>query len=129
METILESKNHLATYILDNGIVYATFHRGVRLKLDDAKFLLEERLKFIGNKSYPTIIDMRGLKSMDKETRDFLGQDKAAVGITAGALVIDSFISKVIGNIFLKFYTPPRPTKMFHSVEEAEEWLQQYKNL
>ncbi len=40
--------------------------------------------------------------------------------------MISDLPQKIVGNFFLKFDKPARPTKIFTKEEEAVEWLKQF---
>jgi hypothetical protein len=44
----------------------------------------------------------------------------------AGAMVVDSFGAKILGNLALKFHKNSCPAKMFTQKAEAEAWLLQF---
>jgi len=41
----------------------------------------------------------------------------------AEAFVVNSLPTRLIANFYMKFNKPPNPTKIFNTVEKAEEWL------
>ena len=45
----------------------------------------------------------------------------------AVALVIDSPLSRVLGNFFLGFNRPETPARLFTSVDEARAWLNTFE--
>lgn len=113
----------LARYRLEGNILFATYQPNAEVDLEDAKFLLSERLKLTENIDHYTIIDLRNLKRATKEARAFFSTEAGSQGIIAGAFIVDSFLSKLIGNFYLKFSPPPRPTKLFSNEEDALDWI------
>ena len=43
--------------------------------------------------------------------------------ITASALLVESALSRMIGNIFLTINKPDVPVKLFTNEQEAKKWL------
>ncbi|MCH2045575.1 MAG: hypothetical protein MK212_15770 [Saprospiraceae bacterium] len=68
------------------------------------------------------IADARKVKQTKKESRDYLAQDDAAQIIKASAVLVKP-LSKIFGNLFIKFSKPPFPTKLFSDEKQAREWL------
>ena len=73
----------------------------------------------------PVWADIRHVKSMSREARVFITRE-ARKYVMAAALVVESPLSRMIGNFFLGFNKPPFPVRLFTSGEKAEEWLQQF---
>ena len=57
---------------------------------------------------------------MERAAREELA---AFEGVTSAAILIDSALSRMIGNVFITFNKPMFPTRLFISETEAIEWL------
>ena len=114
-----------------NGLLICTYKSDLEIDIEIAKEIVRKRLKLIGdeNKIYPTLIDGRGLKSIDKKSRDYFSSEEARKGIAAVALLAGSVFTKFIGNFFLKisYDKPTFPTKLFTDETKALQWLEQFK--
>ena len=77
-------------------------------------------------KRYPLLIDSRNIKSMSKEARDYFSVQNRVTSINSFAVVIDSPLSRIIGNFFMGLNKPSVPAKLFTNEEEAIRWLKQY---
>ena len=112
---------------IEGKIMYCTYADDLDVTLEVAKACVETRLQLSRGKSYPVIVDMRGIKSTSRDAREYL----ASVGstlVTAGALVTGSKFNMALGNIFLTIDKPPIPTKLFTSEAKAKEWIEHYCN-
>lgn len=119
------SGNEVATpYIrmwIDEQIMYCKYADDLMLSLDIARSCVEARIHFSRGKSYPVVVDMRGLKSATREAREYL----ATIGVTlvkAGALITGSKFNMALGNLFLTIDKPQVPTRLFTSEEKARQW-------
>ena len=110
---------------IEDGILFGTWADNTHVNLEVAKECVKARLKFQNSISYPALIDMRGVKSASKEAREYMANEGAQL-ITAGALLIDSLLTRTIGNIFLTINKPPVPSKLFTEEQKAIEWLKQF---
>lgn len=106
----------------ESGILNCRFEDNLDLNLSISKECVKNRLDFSSGLSYPVLIDLRGLRSISKEAREYLARE-GAEGISAGALLVSSPVSRIIGNLFLKVNSPSVPTRLFTSKEEARQWL------
>lgn len=92
-------------------------------ELDDAKAFLAAIARVSGGARTPILADMRGVTSVSRPARLHLSSSAAAAVVTAVALVVESRVSKIIGNFFVTVNAPPFPTRLFVTVEQASAWI------
>ena len=80
-----------------------------------------------GNKS-PLFIDISRCKSITREARTHYAREQVGEEVNAIALLIDSPVSRVIGNLFIGFNKPKHPLKLFNSETNAIKWLLDFMN-
>ena len=119
---VIETRNH-KVWREDNGIVRVLPAAGTETTLDEAKGALAAQSKVGGDKSRPTLADIRKLKGITREAREYLSGKDAQETMSALAILIGSPVSRVIGNFFLGLNKPSFPTRLFTSEEEAVKWL------
>jgi hypothetical protein len=118
---------HLADVSYENGILF-TRYKGITASLEEIKAFVEQIKKNFGNLlPLPMISNITKQKSPKKEVRDYLASPEVAKLITAGAIIANSTLSKIAGNLFLVFNQPIRPTQIFTDEASALAWLQQFK--
>lgn len=71
----------------------------------------------------PILGDIRQVRGIGREARQFYSREDASRVVSAIALQIGSPISQVIGTLFLGFNKPPVPVRLFTTEVEANEWL------
>jgi hypothetical protein len=113
---------------VEESIVIVRFKRGITIDLYIAKEIVKQRLEYFNGESYPCIVDIRAIEMITKEARDYFAKGDAIKGIPAGALLVESYVTKLISNLFIRFSRPSMPTKAFTSEEEAIKWLKQFVN-
>jgi hypothetical protein len=79
--------------------------------------------KLTAGKPRPMLLDMRALKTQSREVRAYYAGPETTSLSLAVAVLVDSPISRVIGNFFLGFKKRNLPTKLFKSEVEALAWL------
>jgi hypothetical protein len=97
--------------------------------LSMAETCVRERLRICGTTSFPMLSDCRNVKRFDKDARMFLAEPQNTGMISAGALLINNQLQKVIGNFFILIDKPDVPAKLFTDEAMALNWLQQFKNI
>ena len=110
---------------IENGILFGKFAKDLNIDFEIAKHCVETRINFTNHTAYPFIIDLREVKSVSKEAREYLGEEGSQY-IKAGALLTSSFFTKTLGNFFLALNTPTIPSKLFQNESDAVEWLKSY---
>lgn len=120
-------KNEFCTVEMENDIVCITFHHSIKLEENQAVEMVQLRKELTNNIPKHFILDGKNLTNVTKGARDYLASKDATDGIIAGAFLVDSPLTKILGNFFLKISKPNKPSKLFTSKEEAIEWLSTVK--
>lgn len=106
-----------------DGIVRARFHDRADVGADDARENLALTKRVTNGRRLPVLVDLRGVRSQSAEARRlFAGPAASAVSLAVG-LVVESPLSRVVGNFYLGFNRPETPTRLFTSIADAEAWL------
>ena len=106
----------------EDSVLCAAYANNIHVNLDIAKHIVEHRINYSKFTSHLCFVDMRGIRSVTKEARQYLSVEGSAY-VIAGALLIDSVLNRTIGNIFLTVNKPAVPVRLFTSKEEAFKWL------
>lgn len=123
---IKKIKSRTTIQWLDNGILYSESIFGAEHTIADAienvqiSFLLGE------GKKRPILIDIRNVKSINKEARDYYAGEESAKSNLAAALLVSNSISKIIGNFFIGLSKTIFPTRLFTNEETAVAWLKTF---
>ena len=112
---------------IKEGILYATYKQGLTTTLEVARQMVQSRLEFIEDQSYPMLIRSQGIVSIDKSARDYFSSDKGVEKILAGAFILPSVFNKFLINFYLAITKPKVPNRVFTDEQEALKWLTKYK--
>ena len=74
------------------------------------------------------LIDMTAITEISKEARDYFANERTASIQRATALLINSPVSRVIGNFFMGLNKPITPTRLFTDPDKAIQWLHTYSD-
>jgi hypothetical protein len=119
-------ENDYAKFWIEAGVVFFVYKDNSSIDLNAAKQIVNDRIQFQGKVAYPIYCDIRGMKKADKAARDFLAKEGSSY--TKGvAIIVDSPMTKIIGNFYLGLNKPTTPTKMFTDKQEALAFLKQFK--
>jgi hypothetical protein len=112
---------------LEDGILYFEYFPGVEISMEDAIEISERQRQLIEGKRRPVLGDISQVRSISREARTYFASDDFQETNSALALLVNSPVSKVIGNMFIGFSKTIFPTRLFTSRSKALEWLQAFK--
>ncbi|MCH2045202.1 MAG: hypothetical protein MK212_13890 [Saprospiraceae bacterium] len=115
--------------ILPSGIFIFRVRKGLYMEPKYALPMLERVSQLANHQKIPMLMDIRHMKGASKESiADFKNNsERSPVRLLKGAAVlINSGISRVLGNIMLGIRKPLFPAKLFTKEEDALEWLEQF---
>lgn len=112
-------------HLMKEGIVFCKAHNNVLMNLEDAKENIEAVAQLAQGEKVLVIVDIRNSKGATKEGRRYFASERAAEVQKGCALIIDSPLSKLIGNFFIGMNKPAFPTKLFTNQEQALIWLKE----
>lgn len=115
------------TWMGEDGIARTKVKKGSEVKLEHAQENSVVVNSFYVDAKFPLLIDARGIKSMEREARSFFTTNGRKTNTLAFAIIIDSSVSKAVGNFFLGINKPLIPTKLFLNEESALAWLLKFK--
>ena len=68
-----------------------------------------------------------GVKSLQKEAREYLASEEGVKGLIAAAYVMDNSFGSFIANFFVSVYKTKIPIKVFTKKEAALKWLEKFR--
>ncbi len=114
------------TWMGDDGIVRTKVKPLAEVSLKESIENSRAVNSFKTEKKYPLLIDSRNIKSITKEARDYFSIRNRETRINSFAVIINSPLSRVIGNFFMGLNKPSVPAKLFNNEADAINWLKQY---
>src|SRR5689334_3013963 len=90
-ETRFESP--YVTMWIDRGIMFCRYADDLRLTLEVARTIVEQRVAFSRGRHYLLLIDMRGISATTGAARKYLASTGATL-VLAGALITGSTVNK-----------------------------------
>jgi hypothetical protein len=109
-----------------HGWVCLTMRPGVEETLADAQEGFRAATVLRAGRPSPISVDLRSMKSQDREARQFYASPTVTDTTIAVALLVESRVSMLIANFFISITKTRVPTKIFTSEAEARTWLKGY---
>lgn len=113
-------------WLNDNGIIIGSQSKNTYIELEDAKEVVEAMSQLGAGKALPLFLDIKEAQGISPIARKYLAGKEGAKVAKAVAFLINSPISKIIGNFFIFYNKPIYPTRLFNQEKEAMYWLKQY---
>lgn len=110
---------------LVNGILIAAL-KSKTVDLEMAKASVTYRLQQYHDKDYPLFVNIKTVKHITKEARDYLASKEGCHKAASCAILINSNVTRVLANYFIMINKPLVPTKVFTNEEGAKQWLSEY---
>jgi hypothetical protein len=123
---MVEVENDFIKFYIEDGILFSEYKRMVSVNIEYSKEVIKLRNQISNNVNQYWCYDIRNLKSMDLESRNYAdkyGQDN----LFACAVIVNSLLTQFIFNVFLKMKKPNIPFKSFSTKEDAVAWLNELK--
>ncbi len=122
----ITSENDYASYKLADGILFVTYNKDVVLDLPAAVYVVKERLLLHEGLPLPVLCDVRQIKEVNKAARSYLSIE-GSILVKAVAFIVDSPVTEMLSEFYLRTNKPTIPTKAFNNVDLALKFLDQYK--
>lgn len=110
----------------EDGIVRCQVLKNSKHSLLDSIENIHAVVSVSKGKRSPVLVDIRDAVAIDKDARAYLSSDEVSKHQSACALIIESNLSRLIGNFFLGLNKTKFPTKLFTDVQSAELWLKEF---
>ncbi|MBO9701017.1 MAG: hypothetical protein J7604_12460 [Sporocytophaga sp.] len=109
---------------IEDGVLWAEY-KEIILRLKEAKKIVSDRIIFQKGAIYPAIADIRKIKYVDREANEYLSKEGNAI-LVCVAIIVESHVSEILGNFYLRINKPLLPTKLFRNVEKAKAWVESF---
>jgi len=125
IQRAIEFEN-ISVSIREDGIVLVKVAANFEIDVPHVKKVVNAIEELGKGDKFPLLIVSGEFTLPTPEARTYIASPESDPYAKAEAYVVKSFSQKLVGNVFLSFNKPARPTKIFTSEEKAIEWLQQY---
>lgn len=116
-------ETRVAVVRLNEGILEHRFHHDVTLTIEDANAIVDASRALVSEPT-PTLAVAHRIRGATRDVRALVATSKAFSDIASRfAMVVQSPVSRLLGNTFFGLNRPPFPTRMFTSEDEAVAWL------
>ncbi len=109
---------------VEPGIARVIYKVDARVTIAEARENVEAVTKMVDGVHSLVFIDVRTVSTIDRDSRQYFVGDEAGEVTSATALLVDSPMSRVIGNFFIGLNRSEWPVRMFSGESQAMVWLE-----
>lgn len=109
-----------------DGIVQVTITSNEDVEVKDVVEVVSALGEIGKGKKFPLLITTQKYTLPSPEARAYIATAESDPFASAEAYVIQSFSQKLVGNVYISFNKPARPTRIFTSEAKATEWLKTF---
>lgn len=122
----VEESESLILGIREDGILHLYMKAHTVLRVTEAKEAIKLIAKMGGGKAFPNLIDPQEGSVIDKSARIFSISPEANLYTLADAILVKNMAHRVLGNAYINFSKPSKPTKLFTKSSDAVNWLKSF---
>jgi hypothetical protein len=111
----------------EEGILRFISKRDADLTIEDAEDIIRRLGELCGGKRRPILVDLTALRSISRAARAYFAGPETVKIHSAAALLINSPLSRGLGNFFMGFNKSLIPVRLFTSEAEALDWLRPFR--
>jgi hypothetical protein len=112
--------------LTDEGIIHQEYPVYIDVTLKDSQEELSVIQEYCKNEKRPMIVDIRRVRTVQRESRQLYSSDEVVRHISATALLVGNPVSRITGNFFLGLNKAQFPVKLFTNKDQAIKWLRRY---
>lgn len=113
-------------WLSENNIFRFHMKEFVEFNIEDAKQLIESMEVLGKGKKYPMLTTIGSFVSSYTEVKKFMSKKKNNKYVSANAILTNNIGYKIGTNLFIKFYKPEIPAKLFLKESDAINWLKKF---
>jgi hypothetical protein len=110
-----------------DGLLQLTIRPGTYATLAMVKEAIEALGKAGGGECCPLLIVAGKDTTVTTEAMEYMSKQESDPYSKAEAYLISSISQKLLGNFYLSFNKPKKPTRIFTKQSDAEEWLYSFR--
>ncbi len=106
-----------------NGIVRIRYPQNFNLTLQVMQEVNRQHRQLTTEKR-PVLVYAESVASAEYEAQQFASTQQAIELTTCLAIIVRSFFTRAMAELFMKFHKPPYPTRIFNDEQAALAWLE-----
>ena len=114
---------HIAFQWRADNILHYYVKENSFLTMEDIEEVLDIVLAWGMENKYLHLFEGGYNASIDTDVREWASSDSQNKHTVADAIIVKNMAQRIVGNFYIQFNRPIKPTKLFTSREDAFKWL------
>lgn len=110
----------------EKGIVRFQIEQTDEITLQDVKEYIEVVRNLGDGESFCNLIVMKNFVQVGEDARKYAACEESNIYTIADAFVINSIALKLVGNFYIRYNKPVKPTRIFNNEGDALIWLRTF---
>ena len=107
----------------DDGVLRIDFSQYDRITLASVQYAHARHVALCPDRRVPVLFKGKRVASVEYKAQRYLSSPEVSAGISAGAVVVKSFLERHLARMFLIYHRPPYPVQVFSDEVDALTWL------
>ena len=107
----------------DDGILRIDFSQYDRITFASIQYVHARHVALCPDRKIPAVFKGKAVASVEYKAQRYLSSPEVNTGISAGAIVVKSFLQRHLARMFLIYHRPPYPVQVFSDEADALAWL------
>ena len=107
----------------DDGIMRVDYSRYDHVTLASLRYVHARHVALCPSGKIPVLFVGSHIGRVDYAAQRYVSSPEVCAGISAGAIVVQSFLERHLGRMFLVYHRPPFPVRIFSDTAAALSWL------
>ncbi|MFQ5642668.1 MAG: hypothetical protein ACE5FQ_03110 [Thiogranum sp.] len=108
-----------------DGIVRIRYPQNFNLTLQVMQEINRQHRQITTDKR-PVLVYAESVAAAEYEAQQFASTEQAVELATCMAIIVKSFFTRAMADLFMKFHKPPYPTRVFNDEKDALQWLETF---
>ena len=109
----------------EDGIVRIEYPQNFNLTLQVMQAVNQKHRRIAADKR-PVLVYAESVASAEYEAQQFASTQQTIELTTCLAIIVKSFFTRAMAELFMKFHKPPYPTRVFNDEQAALAWLETF---
>jgi len=110
-------------------VIHIQFKPTDKHGIDEARSVVSAHNQLAAGSQCPVLADIQDVTvGADRDAREYYVSEESSRYKTGMAMLVNSPMQRMLGNIFFKINRPPYPTRLFSRQVDALEWLHELEN-
>jgi hypothetical protein len=107
----------------EDGVLRVDFSQYDRITFASIQYVHAQHVALCPDRKIPVLIKGAGIAIVEYKAQRHLSSPEICSVVSAGAIMVNSFLERHLARMFLTYHRPPYPVQVFSDEADALAWL------